>query len=209
MKKWAVILAVIMLFAILAPANAAVPSISTSDTTKVVSITVTNSTTESEGFRIFEVESAVAIQQEIRKLYDFVNETEERRSPIEFFEESVQEKIREQLPEEIPLDSLLINEIISVDEVNYDTQYGDVNVEFEFATTYEVGKTVCILLALTYYVDVHSELDEDTELNENTEWVTLEAIALENGHLLIVFPQDVLLKMEQASATTMIVLNEQ
>ena len=207
MKKWAAWMVAAVLVLSVCGARAAVRSVSTSDTTRVVETRGTGQAELPEQFRIFTVESKVAIQQEIKRLYDFVNDAQETRPPVRFFTQEQQQLVQDRLPDSVLPDTLQVNEIISVDEINYDTQIGDVDVEFAFATPYATGKTVTILLGITH-ADVSREWDENTDWNTDTEWVALDAVAMENGHLLIDFPQDVLEKMTTATATTMVVFNE-
>lgn len=205
MRKWIAGMLTLTLILTVTIATAGVPSISTEDTTSVVWLST--GTSENDPFRIYEVKTPKAVQTEIKRLYDFVNDTEEKLPPSQFFSEEIQTMLQDALPEDLALDTMLVNEIITIDEINYDQKYGDVNVEFKFATAYEEGKTVLILLGLTHK-DVSEEWDENEDREEYTKWVSVEAIALENGDLLILFPQEVLLEINEATAVTMIVFNE-
>jgi hypothetical protein len=185
-----------MLLLTVVGANAAVPSISTSDTTQTESTTASTGATVSDDFKIFIVETPESTQQVISNLYDFVNATEQTQPPARYFSEETQQMIQEKLLDNASLDSLAVNEIVSLKVENYDTAYGDVTVEFSFATEYEIGKAVVVLLGLT-------------DAAGNIEWIAVDAVAVEGGGLSAIFPQDVLLKMEQSSAVTMVVFNEQ
>ncbi len=208
MKKWMILLMAAMVLGIsTAAAQAPVESISAIDTTRVVEITGADDVVLSDEFAIFPVESKVAIEQEIRRFYDFVNSTENKQPPITFFMTEQQQMVEQSLPDGVLPELLQVNEIVSIDEINYTTEIGDVHVEFEFATTYEPGIFVSILLGLTH-ADVSEEWDEDTDWNTNTEWWVLKAQAQENGDLLITFPQEVLEKMMSAPAITMVVFNQ-
>ena len=206
MRKWMVWFMAAVLVISAAEAQEPVQSISAIDTTKVVQITGSDDNVILDEFLIFPVESKAAIQQEIRRLYDFVNGTE-GEPPILFFMPEQWQRVEQSLPEGILPEQLQVNEIQSIDEINYSSEIGDVRVEFEFATAYETGKAVSILLGLTF-VDVSEEWDENTDWNTVTEWWVLEAEAMDNGNLMVMFPQVVLEKMMSSSATTMVVFNE-
>ena len=207
MKKFAFWMMAAFLVLSAAWAQGAVQSISAVNTTQVIEIEGTGGADLPDVFRLFPVEPKAAIEQEIRRLYEFVNASQEQQPPILFFMQEQQQMIREKLPEGVLPDMLQVNEIVTIDEINYDTQIGDVRVEFSFATIYETGKTVSILLGVTT-ADVSQEWDENTDWNTNTQWHVLEAEVLPNGHLIIAFPQDVLQKMMTATATTMVVFSE-
>jgi hypothetical protein len=208
MRKWMIpLMAAVVLSMSAAAAQAPVESISAINTTRVVEITDANSEVLPDKFAIFPVESKTAIQQEIRRLYDFVNAVDAKKPPIQFFMQEQRQMVQDGIPEWISPDALEVNEIISIDEINYDEQIGDVRVEFEFATTYETGIRISVLLGITH-MDVSQEWDENTDWNTGTEWFALKAEVVNNGRLLIMFPQDVLVKMTTAAATTMIVFNE-
>ncbi len=205
MKRRMVFLMTLVLVLAMSGAQAAVQSISTFDTTQVISMSGT--TALDDPFRIFPVESPVAIRQEIKRMFDFVNAATGEVPPVQFFAEKEQALVQAELPDTLLPDMLLVNEILSLGIVNYDEKYGDVAVEFAFATVYEPGKFVTVLLGLTN-ADVNREWDADTNWDTNTEWVTLKAETLETGHLRITFPQDVLVKMMSAPAITMVIFNE-
>ncbi len=205
MKKWTVLMTVVCLVLAMSGAQAAVQSITTFDTTQVISMS--GAAALEDPFRIFPVESPTAIQQEIQRMFDFVNAQTGEEPPVRFFAETEQALVQAELPDTLEADTLLVNEILSLGIVNYDEKYGDVSVEFAFATVYEPGKFVTILLGITN-ADVNTEWDENTDWNTNTLWVALKAEALDNGHLRVTFPQDALVKMMSASAITMIIFNQ-
>lgn len=185
----------LVLVMVLAAANAGVPSISTNDTTQIKDMKASASETIDQGFILNVVEPPKVVQNEIQSFYQYVNNETGTKAPIGYFPEAVQQAVQEKLPEDIAEDTLQVNEMISLQTYNYDTKYGDVTVEIAFATVYQEGSTVVVLVGLS-------------DADGNIEYVVVDAYVTPSGSLMVVFPQELLLRMEKAAAIPLVVFNE-
>lgn len=199
-RVFAIALALMMLCAA-ALADAVVPSKTTTDinkTTEVI-VTVQDETVEvKETFAIIVAEDKEPVAQEIAKIYTAV--VEEQTAPVEYFPAEVQTVIAEKLPEIENIAELELNEFVTVDEIDYEEAYGDVEVVFELTTLYQPEQQIVVLVG--FYT---GEVDE--EGNYVVEWVVLDAVVTEEGFVKVLFPTDALVKLQQSEAAAMAVLN--
>ena len=195
MKKLTALFLCMGILFIMSAAGAAVPSISTSDTTQVVSITPSSDAVSHENFAIFPTEPKDPMKEAIKEMYDFVNVTSPSQALAGFFLPEDQAKLAEKIPAALTPDMLDVNEMTPLGIVNYDVEYGDVDVRFSFATEYEAGKAVVALLGLM-------------DAQENFQWIALDAVAADDGDIVVKFTQEACLKMETAVEMVLIIFNE-
>lgn len=185
MKKFMAMMMAITLILTVAVASAAVPSITTNDTTIV---------TKPDTFKIYVADPSDVAQQQIKDLYDYVNAADGTKAPAGFFSDDVQAEIGAKLPEGVSLEDLQVNEIISLKVEDYDTTFGDVVVQMAFATVYDADAVVVVLLTLI-------------SADGTMEQVTVDASVNADGTLSITYTQDVLVKMQQAASVMLTVFN--
>lgn len=111
---------------------------------------------------------------------------------IQCFKSEVQEKIAEKIP---ATDDLVINEIAPLSAVNYEEAYGDVHVVIKFITKYTTEQK--LVAAVGTYADEESE----------AVWYILEAEALEDGTVNVLFTGESLEAVEAADAAMIVILN--
>ncbi len=196
MKKLTAIFLCIGILFIVSAAGAAVPSISTFDSTQVVSITSSADEINDTNFAIFPVEPKDPMKEEIKKMYDFVTAETPLKALAGYFTQEDQDKIAEKIPESLTPDMLDANEITPLAIVNYDVVYEDVYVEFSFATKYEAGKAVVGFLGLM-------------DSQGNIQWVALNATVADGGGVICEFTEEICLQMEKAVEMVLIIFSEQ
>lgn len=188
--------ATVLADAVAADSYLSVPSKTTSHITQTVHAQAVSGVELPEDFNVSIIEDAEQVVKEIIKLFTFVNtpveettpegeKIERNPAPIEYFAEEVRAKVEEGFakqflledpewkPEEFDSKTLEIYEFFTVDEMNYDDEYGDVVARFEFATQYIPSQKVLAMLA--FYT---GELDE--EGNDIVEWETAPARVVEH-----------------------------
>lgn len=195
MKKWTTLGVAALMTLSMATAYAAVPSKTTTDISRVVSVSTAS---DAQGWTVEVIEDKEPVVEEITKIYDAV--VVQKQAPIEYFPEENQEEVA-LLLEDLDVKTLEMNEFVTIDEVNYDEQYGDAEVIFEFTTMYEQGQRIVVLVG--YYT---GERDENGQYI--VEWVTFEAEALEDGTVKVIFTQEQLVRLKEAPAAAMAVLSE-
>lgn len=184
MKKRATLFAVVLLVAHLfaVAAQASSPSISTTDLNK---ITTTESVNRSTGervnitdlqiplagnFAIIIVEDTDHVIDLLAKIQDFL---QTKGLPIiEFFDfdettgisgdGEIKQLIAQLLPEGFDLDTLVMNEFVTLQSFSYSEQIGDVICSFEFATVYEEEQIIVAVIGIF-------------DAQGNVEWIPLEA----------------------------------
>lgn len=145
-----------------------------------------------EDFEVRQVETTDTIQTEIES---FRLHRGENKSYISFFPTEVQSAAALLMPEGQDMDSLIAYEMMNVDCINYEYTYGDVLVRIKFATSFEDGQNVVVVLG----VENKNTAGEDNQL----QWTVLRA-EVADGYVNITFAQSALLAMEKAPALLMI-----
>lgn len=131
-------------------------------------------------------------QQVIDEIENFGKKLSEGSKAVECFAPEIQEKIAEKIPE---TDDLEINEIAPLFAANYDEAYGDVDVVIKFITEYAPEQE--LVAAIGTYADEESE----------AEWYILDAEALEDGTVKVLFIAECLEAVQAADAATIVILN--
>ena len=131
-------------------------------------------------------------QQVIDEIENFGKKLSEGSKAVECFAPEIQEKIAEKIPE---TDDLEINEIAPLFAANYDEAYGDVYVVIKFITEYAPEQE--LVAAVGTYADAESE----------AEWYILDAEALEDGTVKVLFTAECLKAVQAADAAVIAILN--
>lgn len=179
-------------------AFAAVPSKTTTNATVVTTIVSTTGVEIAETFSVAVAEDAEPVAKEIEKIYTFVTTNE--APVIEYFPEEVKTEIIAKLPETIAAEEVEINEFVTIEQMEYTEEYGDVQVTFSFTTVYAPEQNLVALVGL-----FSGEVDENGE--PVVEWIVLDAVATEDGSVEITFTQDAMLKMQAAESTSLAIIN--
>ncbi len=208
----------------------AVPSKTTTDITKAVTITTSTGVTVADDFALGTTSDSPAVVEEISKLFAFVNNPDatEPVAPVTYFDTEVQDQITAAFDEliaaalpagetaaEIDINNLEINEFTSLEVANYDAEYGDMAVEFSFATDYKVGQNMLALLgayttetaadgtttAVPTWIVVPAKVVEDTDnLGDDDE--TMQSI------VEVDFTADVMAQLSEADEVAMAIVSE-
>lgn len=211
MKKWlSALLAVVLLFSAVAMA-APVKSKTSSDLTKITSITAGGEDATSMGY-IFVTEDSVMALDELDKIIETVNV--QKKAPIEHFDAATQQAmldlVRTTNPEVGSLANWNLNEFVSLGVApEYSAEIGDLVVTFEFATPYKVGQKVTAVVGT--FDGTRTEVAEG-KYEYNVNWTPLEgevvAAAADNSQVAVKFPTDTILEMQGSVANVMAVLAE-
>ena len=189
-KLMAFALVLVMLLSCAALAES-VPS-KTSDDEEYV-VYYTSAATEDEiDLTVELVERDEMKQQVIDEIENFGKKLSEGSKAIECFAPEIQEKIAERIPE---TDDLVINEIAPLFAGNYEDAYGDVYVVIKLITEYAPEQE--LVAAVGTYADAESE----------AEWYILDAEALEDGTVKVLFTAECLEAVQAAHAATIVILN--
>lgn len=169
------------------------PSKTASDTTTVQHPTGENGTQLPDEFDVRRVEDTEAIRKEIQKMR---LHREARKSFASFYPLTAQHAAQLLLPDGFDMDSLVAFEMLSVECVNYKPTYGDVLVRISFATPFEDGQCITVMLGL-------ERENRDDPDNHELDWVALYG-EVKEGCVEIVFPQAGLEIMEEHPALLMV-----
>lgn len=154
-----------MLLSGLAPAQAA-PSKTTADMASARLYQIEDEEVPLAGLAVSITANPEAVEAEIASIYTF---TVENGAPvIDYFGDDVKSQVAALLPEGLDLNSLVLNELVTVEISNLENALldGDILVSFTFATTYEDGQNLVVLVGI---------LSDNGE----TQWIPLEATAQE------------------------------
>lgn len=202
MKKMAFALAVALMTLAMSTAFAATPSKTTTDVTQVKEVVTVNedgTTTAAEGWNLAVAEDSDEVTNEIANIYAHV--VTAGNSAVSYFPAATQEALAEVVGEDVDLKTLTMNEFVTLELTGYENITDDAKVTFTFTTKYEAGKKVPVVVGL-----YNGQRDANGQYI--VEWVVLDAEALENGDLSVVFPADVLAQINDAVAVSMAVLSE-
>ena len=206
MKKMIALLMAMVLALASIPAYAAVPSKTTTDNTQVKQIETASDVVVAPEFAVKVAADPEPVVNEIAKVFSFVNEQQE--APVNYFPAETKEAIKEVLAvqgvaevnDEV-LESMELNEFITIQPVEYKEEYGDIKAHFTFVTQYAVGQKVVAMMSI-----YTGEVDENGE--PIVEWVALEAEVQADGSLAVIIPQAEMLRMQEAEAVALAVLSE-
>ena len=211
MKKWlSALLAVVLLFSAVAMA-APVKSKTSSDLTKITSITAGGEDVTSMGY-IFVTEDSVMALDELDKIIETVNV--QKKAPIEHFDAATQQAmldlVRTTNPEVETLADWNLNEFVSLGVApEYSAEVGDLVLTFEFPTPFKVGQKVTAVVGT--FDGTRTEVAEG-KYEYNVKWTPLEgevvAAAADNSQVAVKFPTDTILEMQGSVANVMAVLAE-
>lgn len=145
-----------------------------------------------DGWAIFITEPTELIENEVKLMGEHV-----ATEPIAtFFDADVQELLPEFKPENVEdVNELIAYELVAVACEGYKAEYNDAHAYFMFATTYEEGAEVTVMIGLPKeYVE------------ENTDALTwsVQKCVVENGEIRVEFLQAELLQMEEIPALMMV-----
>ena len=204
-KTIALLMALVMVLACM-PAFASIPSKTTTDNTQVKQVETVSGVAVPETFEVKVAVDAQPVVNEIAKVFTFVNEQQE--APVNYFPAETKEAIKEVLTlqgaadvtDEV-LETMELNEFITIQPVEYKEEYGDIKAHFSFVTQYAVGQKVVAMMSI-YTGEV------DAEGNPIVEWVALEAEVQADGSLAVTIPQAEMLRMQDAQAVGLAVLSE-
>lgn len=230
MKKWmSALIAVILVLSMVTAFAAPVPSKTTSDLTKASAWGRTDGVTSVNGVDVTAKEPYVVVVpdttmtlEEIDKLYDHVST--EGETPISYFDEETQNAILELLNKDnteetkaLVLDDLAdwaINDFVTVDDNGYTEDCGDVWVQFDVATPYQIdenGEPQKMVALLGFYDGTRTEVAPNV-YEFNVEWMPIEAEVVatsENGAVVQgTFTKDSMLKMGESVSTAMAFMSE-
>jgi len=113
---------------------------------------------------------------------------------------AVTESVSTSLPEKITAADLEINEFVTLEEKAYTKSYGAVKTSFSFTTVYKPTQTLIALVGV-----YTGEVDENGEFI--VEWIVLDAVANEDGSVEVIFPEDVMLQIQNAESTALAIVS--
>lgn len=156
---------------------------------------MTNVTCDFEGWSIYVTDPSEIIEEEVKLMGEHV-----ATEPIAtFFDADVQEKLAEVKPEAVAdVNELIAYELVPVECDGYKAEYGDAYADFEFATAFEDGTELTVMLGLP---------KEYVEENTDALTWTVQKCVVENGKVRVQFLQEELLQMEEKIPALMVVLS--
>lgn len=194
MKKFLSVLMALVLVLTAAAALADVPSKTTSDLSPVTGVETTGAA--SSDFSVTTTEDAAVVTEEVAALYAFVNNETAPAAPIAYFPAEVQADVAAALPEGTDLNTLQLNDFITLQATNYTEEIGDVVVKVDFVTEYKVGQQMVGLLGLY-------------DAEGNVEWVVVKAEVKEDGAVAVTIPQAEMAKFAASNAVALTILSVQ
>ena len=146
-----------------------------------------------EDFEVRETEETAIIAAENTSIRSFVKD--ENKPVIRFYPTEAQNEAMLLLPEDLDVEKLVAYEVMDVDCVNYKHAFGDVLVRIKFATPYQDGQKLVVMLGL----DREQTADSANQLD----WVVLRS-EVKDGYVNITFAQAALEIMEERPALMMV-----
>ncbi|MEG2603450.1 MAG: hypothetical protein RSB91_00860 [Clostridia bacterium] len=143
MKKIVALLLTIALVVSMSAVAFAVPSKSTSDMTKVKTVTAKNGATVASNFA---VEIAKDTPETIAALADIAAKIADGSATLEAFGTDVKAEVEALLPAGTDVSKLNLNEFVTLKTANYDKAYGAMSVSFTVASSYVDGQSVVALV---------------------------------------------------------------
>lgn len=169
------------------------PSKTASDIVEIKRPTGLDGSALPEDFEVRETEETAIIATERASIRAFVKD--ENKPVIQFYPVSVQNEALLLLPEGLDAEKLVAYEVMDVDCVNYKHTFGDVLVRIKFATPYEDGQKLVVMLGL----DRGQSADSQNQLD----WIALRS-EVKEGYVNITFAQAALEIMEERAALMMV-----
>ncbi len=198
MKKMVAFWLVVTVLLMGITAFAAVPSKTTSDISQVVNRASVTKVALSNDFTIEIVDDTELAVAEFDKIYNHA--VAQGKAPVIYFSEELQSQVAEKLSPDFDLSTLELNEFVSIKAKGYQESFGDIEAALKFATKYELNQDIVVLLGLF-------DGQKDASGNYNVSWTVVEAQAQEDGQLKILFPQGVMVSLQNANAAALAVLN--
>ena len=148
MKKFALMLASVLLVLSAASAMAAVPSKTTTDVTYVKSVETVkeDGTTAAIGWDIDVTEDEAPVVEEIAKIYDWI--AVKGKSAVSYFPEEIQQAIAALLPENFKIENLQMNEFVTLTLTGNVDTLNDAKVTFTFTTKYTPDQKVVVVVGI-------------------------------------------------------------
>jgi len=146
-----------------------------------------------EDFEVRETEETAIIAAENTSIRSFVKD--ENKPVIRFYPAEAQNEAMLLLPEDLDVEKLVAYEVMDVDCINYKHTFGDVLVRIKFATPYQDGQKLVVMLGL----DREQAADSTNQLD----WVALRS-EVKDGYVNITFAQAALEIMENHPALMMV-----
>lgn len=184
MKKFlALVTLLCMVLTSTAALASSVPSKTADDLTQVEVGTTETGVVPETSFAVAVTEPTEKITAEVTAMQEFVAEA---KPVVEFFPAETQEAIAAVLPETVKAEEVVVYELAPVAVSNYDEAYGDVTVDFAFATVFPEDSEVIVLLGLPGAEDA-------------IEWIVKTGTVSE-GKVSVVFTQEELAVMNVEDA---------
>ena len=189
MKKFLTVVCLLcMLLTATTALAASVPSKTADDLTNVEITETETGVVADPSFAVAVVEPTETVSAKVTEMQEFAAE---EKPVVEFFPAEVQQEIVAVLPEEAAAAELIAYELVPVSVENYDETYGDVAINFEFATVFPEESEVIVLLGLPKA--------EVAEGEDPTEWIVKVGTVVE-GKISILFTQEELVRMAEGEA---------
>lgn len=189
MKMMAFLMLVVMTATAVSLACAAtVPSKTTQDLAKVVSVTSDVGAAMPDDLLISLLKETESADKALKQLVEF---TDQGLAPVRFFNETVQGEIASMLPGGADPDQLVIDEFSPMIVKHKAESSGGVTASFQFATVYEDGQTVVVLVGIVTGTDAQG--------NPVIDWTPIRA-EVENGLVKAYFPEELLTLLNSKDA---------
>lgn len=189
MKKFLTVMTLIcMLLSATSALAASVPSKTADDLTSVEVAETETGVVADPSFAVAVTEPTEKITAEVTAMQQFAAEA---KPVVEFFPAEVQQEIAAVLPETVAVEDVVAYELVPVSVDNYDEAYGDVTIDFEFATVFPEESEVIVLLGLPKA--------DAAEGEEAIEW-TVKTGTVSEGKISILFTQEELVRMNVEEA---------
>ncbi|MBQ7850719.1 MAG: hypothetical protein IJ343_13425 [Clostridia bacterium] len=189
MKKFLTVVALLcMILTATSALAASVPSKTADDLTKVEIAETETGVVADPSFSVAVTEPTEKITGEVTAMQEFAAQD---KPVVEFFPAEVQQEIAAVLPETVAVADVVAYELVPVVVENYEENYGDVVIDFEFATVFPEETEVIVLLGLPKA--------EVAEGEDAIEWIVKTGVVSE-GKISILFTQEELVRMDVEEA---------
>lgn len=113
--------------------------------------------------------------EKIEKFLEFYQEKKGKASEV--FGKKVLDLIAELLPEGYDIEKVNLDELVVMTALNYNEAFGDVKATFEFATEYEEDDEVIAIVGVydDKVLEAEESEDDDEEFKDEANWMPLEA----------------------------------
>ncbi len=186
MKKFLALVTLVCMTLTAVAAFAEFPSKTAGDLTQIGAIETVTGVEVDPSFAIVVAEETEEIAAQIESMREVVAAGQ---ALLTFFPEAVQQEVLAVMP---AAETAVAYELVPVAAANYEEAYGDVEVEFAFATAFEEGTEVVVLLGMP-----------NAEAENGMDWVVKQGVVAE-GVVRVTFTQDELVRMEADNALMVI-----